>query len=226
MQTTTLHFHNNVSHVNENRILIFLQPVNPQDTYMYAAWTVLNPAIGGHQSAVLSTSFSGAAAALGSTDYTDPKPLSLGTYPLQVINPNNQGLLIDGEDTSISLTPNQVGLENLAETPPTHISLQWYVNNNLTVQTNNTAVSALTPGFTATFELQQYVYLMLGPKPIQEPSYTVQVFSKTQQFAVPSSVSDLYFEVYTDPKTDVDQFKQVSVSDYQQAMHRSRLARV
>jgi hypothetical protein len=224
MTTTTLHFYNNVARPNENSILIFLQPVAPKDTYMYAAWRVLNPAFHGHQSTLLSNSFSGAVAAVGSPvdDYTDPAPLRLGTHPLLISNPNNQGLRIGGEDPQVNLTPNEVGLENKAETPPTDISILWYVNGSLMVQTNNTSVTALTPGFTATFELQQYVYLMLGPTPIREPSYTVQVFSKTQQFAVPPSATDLYFEVFTDPTTGEDMFKEKSQADYHQAIFNAR----
>jgi hypothetical protein len=217
--TTTLHFYNNLSHVSANNILIFLQPVNAQETYRYAAWQVLNPAIKGHQSVALSNTFSGAVAVQkkDSTDYTDAIPLPLGGHPLMVTDQNDQSLVIGDQDTSIPLTPTQVGLENSTSSPPKNISCQWYVNNNLVVQTNNTDLTALTPGFISTFELIQNIYLMLGPKPIQQPTYTTQVFNHTAQFAVPVSASDLYFEVYTDSQTQVDGFRQVTLADFQQS---------
>lgn len=219
MPTTNLHFLNNASAPTSNSILIFLQPTGALENYNFYAWSVLNPSIGSTQTAVLTNSFSGSIASFGDSkgNYSRPVALPLGV-PLLVTNPNNQSPVIGVPDTNNTQVPaDAVGLENQAITPPTDLSVQWYVNNNLVVETNNTATTTLNPGFTATFELKQSIYCMLAQPPTLTTTYTIQTFSQMTEFEVPSNATDLYFEVYTDPTTGIDSFEQVTQAQFQQA---------
>lgn len=219
MPTTNLHFLNNTSAVTSNEILIFLQPTGALENYNFYAWQVLNPSIGSSQMAVLTNNFSGSIATYGDSkgNYSRPVALPLGV-PLLVTNPNNQSPVIGVPNPNNKQVPaDAVGLENEATTPPTDLSVKWYVNNNLVVETNNTQTTTLNPGFTATFELKQSIYCMLAQPPTQTSTYTIQTFGLTTEFPVPSDATDLYFEVYTDPATGIDSFKQVTQAEFQQA---------
>lgn len=219
MPTTNLHFLNNTAAPTSNVILIFLQPTGALENYNFYAWEVLNPSIGSTQMAVLTNSFSGSIATYGDSrgNYSRPVALPLGV-PLLVTNPNNQSPVIGVPDQNSTQVPaDAVGLENQAVTPPTDLSVQWYVNNNLVVETNNTQTTTLNPGFISTFELKQSIYCMLAQPPTVTSTYTIQTFSQMTEFAVPSDATDLYFEVYTDPKTGIDSFESITQSQFQQA---------
>ena len=218
MPTTNLHFLNNVSAPTANQILIFLQPTVALENYNFYAWQVLNPSIGSTQMAVLTNNFSGSIATFGDSkgNYSRPVALPLGV-PLLVTNPNNQSPVIGVPDTSNKQVPaGAVGLENQAVTPPTDLSVKWYVNNNLVVETNNTVTTTLNPGFTSTFQLKQSIYCMLAQPPTQTSTYTLQTFSLMSEFSVPSQATDLYFEAYTNA-SGIDTFQQMSQADFQKA---------
>lgn len=199
MPTTRLNFYNNIGRPNSDSILLFLQPVDPKDNYQFYAWNVLNPSYQTNQFADLTTEFSGSIASFGDSrgSYTRPVGLSLGRA-LTVENPNNQSPRIG--DSGKTLAAQQVGIENLTESPPTPLSVSWYVNNNKVVETNNTPVTTLQPGFTSTFELKQSIYCMLAQAPTTTTTYTLQTFSATTEFKIPLNVSQLYFEAYVDSK--------------------------
>jgi hypothetical protein len=225
MPTTNLHFINNTVAVTSNVILIFLQPTGALENYNFYAWEVLNPSIGSTQMAVLTNSFSGSIATYGDSrgNYSRPVALTLGV-PLLVTNPNNQSPVIGVPDQNNTQVPaDAVGLENQAVTPPTDLSVKWYVNNNLVVETNNTQTTTLNPGFTATFELKQSIYCMLAQPPTVTSTYTIQTFSRMTEFAVPSNATDLYFEAYTNSQ-GIDTFKQITQAPFQQAQQSALLA--
>ena len=143
-------------------------------------------------------------------DYTDPVALAYG-QPLLVTNQDEQGPTIGG-DSSLSITPDEVGLDNECITPATNLSVTWYVNGNKVVETNNTVTTTLNPGFDSTFQLKQSVWLMFGQKPISTSTYTVQTFSRTTEIPVPNGASDLYIEAYTN--NGVDTFKAVTKAEF------------
>lgn len=220
MPTTNLHFLNNAKDVNSNSILIFLQPTLALENYNFYAWSVLNPSIGSTQTAVLTNSFSASIASFGDSkgDYSRPVALPTLGKPYLVMNPNNQSPAIGVPDTTNTQVPaDAVGLENEATTPPTDLSVKWYVNNNPVVETNNTPSTTLNPGFTATFELKQSIYCMLAQAPTVTSTYVLQTFSHMTEFPVPSNATDLYFEVTTDPTTKIDSFQEVTQDKFLQA---------
>jgi hypothetical protein len=219
MPNISLNFVNNTAAATSDQILIFLQPVQPQPNYLFSAWSVLNPSIGSIQSTILSNNFSGSIASLGKThgNYSKPVALTLGKSNL-IANPNNQSPVIGV--TSGTLHPEQVGLENQAITPPTHLSVKWYVNNSLVVETNNTTETALKPGSTATFQLKQSIYCMLAQVPILTETYTLQTFSQTKEFSVPNSAAELCYEVYTD-KDGINKFREINCADMAQFRQQS-----
>lgn len=217
MPTTNLHFLNNVARPTSNQILIFLQPTAALENYNFYAWQVLNPSIGSTQMAVLTNIFSGSIATFGDSrgNYSRPVALPLGV-PLLITNPNQQSPVIGVPDPSNNQVPaDAVGLENQAVTPSTDLSVKWYVNNNLVVETNNTAENTLNPGFTSTFELKQSIYCMLAQPPTITATFTLQTFSRMTEFPVPSDATDLYFQVIT--VNGVDKFQQITQQQFQQA---------
>lgn len=86
---------NNTTRVTTNQILLFLQPIAPQENYLFTAWQVLNPSIDSAQSAVLTNNFSGSIASFGDTrgNYSAPVALPLGVA-LEITDPNNQSPVI------------------------------------------------------------------------------------------------------------------------------------
>lgn len=217
MPTTNLHFLNNTARATSNQILIFLQPTAALPNYNFYAWEVLNPSIGSTQMAVLTNSFSGSIASFGDTrsNYSRPVALPLG-QALLITNPNKQSPVIGVPDPDNDQVPaGAVGLENQAVTPPTNLSVKWYVNNNLVVETNNTAATTLNPGFTSTFELKQSIYCMLAQPPTMTETYTLQTFSKMTEFRVPNNATELFFEVVT--VKGVDTFREMAAEDFQRA---------
>lgn len=199
MQTTTITFVNNTASPTSDQILLFLQPVGPQANYVYSAWDSLNPSIGSLQDVELTTTFSASIAPLGSDhdDHSSPAELSLGTVS-EVINPNNQSPFIGGTTDQSSITPtsDQVAVYNNTLIPPLNLSVTWLVNGKQVVQTNNTDTTALKPGDTATFQLQQSIYCMLGQIPQVEPTWTAESVGKMVTFPIPNA-SELSIEVYT-----------------------------
>lgn len=212
MATIKLNFFNNTDRPTSNQILIFLEPIDPQENYLFSAWNVLNPSIGSTQAVTLSNEFSGSIATFGDNrgNYSRPVALPLGNA-LQITNPNNQSPVIGLPGDSIF--PEQVGLQNEAKTPPTRLSVTWYVNGNKVVETNNTDVTTLNPGFKSLFQLKQSVFLYLGQKPTETETYTIQTINKAQEFKVPNDETEMNFEVYTEPD-GVDKFRLVSTNTY------------
>jgi len=221
--TTTIHVHNNVSKPTANVVLLFLQPVQAEDNYVYSAWNVLNPSIGSNQECVLETSFSASIAEFNSKvgDYSDPVPVTLGSAGL-ITNPNGQSPAIVGTSTQ-PITPDQVGLDNECVSPGTELSVSWYVNGNRVVQTNNTESSTLNLGFVSTFQLTQSVWLMFGQEPLITTTYVAQTFSAATPFPIQNGTADLYIEAYTDP-TGRDSFKVVSPEDFAALAQQPELA--
>jgi len=218
--TTTIHVHNTVTDVTSNVVLMFLQPVQPQDNYVYSAWNVLNPAPGSHQQIDLTTSFSASIAAFGSsvTDFTDPVGLTLGT-PALVSDPNQQSPAIGGQ-SSRQITQDQVGLDNECLSPATNLSVIWYVNGNKVVETNNTASTTLNPGFVSTFQLKQSVWVMFGQRPQITTTYTAQTFGQAVEIPIPNGATDVYILAYTD--NGIDTFKPTTQAEYEELVSRSR----
>jgi hypothetical protein len=211
--TTTIHVHNSVSDVTSNVVLMFLQPVSPEDNYVYSAWNVLNPSPGSHQQVDLTTSFSGSIAALGGSvsDYTDPVGLTLGTAAL-ITNPNNQSPAIAGTSKQ-AITADEVGVDNETQTPPTDLSVIWYVNGNKVVETNNTPDTSLNPGFVSTFELKQSVWVMFGQRPQITTTYTIQTFNQAVEIPIPNGATDVYIEAYT-TSTGIDTFRPATAAEF------------
>jgi hypothetical protein len=217
--TTTIHVHNSVDQATSNVVLMFLQPVTPEDNYLYSAWNVLNPSIGSNQQVQLSTSFSGSIAAYGSSvsDYTDPVGLPLGAAVL-ITNPNNQSPVIGGPSSAL-MTADQVGLDNECNSPVTDLSVIWYVNGKKVVETNNTPTTTLNPGFTSTFQLKQSVWVMFGQRPQTTTTYTVQTFGHAVEIPIPNGATDVYIEAYTD--NGVDTFKSIPASQFDALVRKS-----
>lgn len=216
---TKLNFLNNTSKPTSNQILIFLQPVGPQQNYLFSAWNVLNPSIGSTQSVILNNEFSGSIATFGDTrgNYSGPVSLPLGKA-LQITNPNNQSPVIGLPGDSID--KEQVGLQNDAITPPTNLSVTWYVNGNKVVETNNTSTTTLNPGFKSLFQLKQSIFVFLGQRPTETETYTLSTINKTQEFPIPNSATEVSFEVYTD--TDgIDKFREISNQQFNTLVEQS-----
>jgi hypothetical protein len=214
MATTKLNFFNNTDKTTSNQILIFLEPIDPQETYLFSAWNVLNPSIGSTQTATLSNDFSGSIATFGDNrgNYSRPVTLELGKA-LKITNPNNQSPVIGLPGDPIFRE--QVGLQNEAKTPKTSLSVTWYVNGNKVVETNNTKETTLNPGFKSLFQLKQSVFLYLGQRPTETETYTIQTINQAQEFKVPNDATEMNFEVYTDPD-GVDKFRLVRPNTYHQ----------
>ena len=216
---TKLNFLNNTSKPTSNQILIFLQPVGPQQNYLFSAWNVLNPSIGSTQSVILNNEFSGSIATFGDTrgNYSGPVSLPLGKA-LQITNPNNQSPVIGLPGDSID--KEQVGLQNDAITPPTNLSVTWYVNGNKVVETNNTSTTTLNPGFKSLFQLKQSIFVFLGQRPTETETYTLSTINKTQEFPIRNSATEVSFEVYTD--TDgIDKFREISNQQFNTLVEQS-----
>ena len=207
--TTQIHVYNRVTKDTSNVVMLFLQPVEPKEDYVYSAWNVLNPSRGAHQQCELTTSFSAGIASFDSpvVDYTDPVGLTLGT-PALVTNKNGQSPAISGTSAK-SITGSEVGLDNEATTPPTDLSVTWYVNGNKVVQTNNTRETSLNPGFISTFQLKQAVWVMFGQRPQITTTFTAQTFGQAVQIPIPNGASDVYIEAYTGAD-GIDTFKAVT----------------
>lgn len=212
--TTRIHVHNTIQHPTSNKVLMFLRPVEASDNYLFSAWNVLNPGPGSSQQVDLTTSFSASIAQWADShgSYTDPVALPLG-QAVTVTDLNGQSATIDTGNIYGPLTPDQVGLYNDATTPPTDLSVTWWVNGNKVVETNNTAATTLNPGFTSTFQLKQSVYLMFGQAPTVTQTYTLQTFSQAVEIPVPNGATDLYIEAYTDA-SGIDTFKAVSQGEF------------
>jgi hypothetical protein len=145
------------------------------------------------------------------SDYTDPVGLSLGTAAL-ITNPNNQSPAISGASTR-AITADEVGLDNEAITPPTDLSVIWYVNGNKVVQTNNTPSTSHNPGFVSTFQLKQSVWVMFGQRPQITTTYTVQTFNQAVQIPIPNGATDVYIEAYT-ATGGIDTFRVATAADF------------
>jgi hypothetical protein len=190
--------YNSITRPNQNEVLLFLQPVNASPAFMYSAWNVLNPSPLSYQSVSLSTIFSASIAQFGDThgDYSRLVDLPLGTA-WTITDENNQSAKITSAvSTTPQLTSTQVGLYNGAVTPDVDLSVVWYVNHKKVVETNNTATTVMSPGFTSMFELEQKLYLMFGQVPMQTTTYTAQTVSKMVNFPIDLSVSDLHRRVH------------------------------
>ena len=212
--TTHIHVHNTIEQQTANKVLMFLQPVEVSANYQFSAWNVLNPGRGSSQHVDLTTSFSASNSEWGSSrgDYTDPVALPLGTA-VTINDLGGQSATINTGEVHGPLTPAQVGMYNAATTPPTDLSVTWYVNGNKVVETNNTDLTTLNPGFTSTFELKQSVYVMFGQAPTVTQTYLVQTFSNTVEIAIPNGATDVYIVAYTGP--DGDTFKSVDAPTFQ-----------
>lgn len=212
--TTAIHVHNTVTTITSNVVLLFLQPVEPDNNYVYSAWNVLNPSPGSHQQVHLTTSFSASIASFGSPvgDYTDPVGLTLGKSAA-VINANNQSPSINGPDPD-KITPDEVGLTNRTTPPTVNLSVIWYVNGNKVVQTNNTEATTLNPSFTSTFQLKQAVWVMFGQRPTVTQTYVAQTFNQAVEIPIPNGAPDVYIEAYTDEK-GADTFRSVSKAAFE-----------
>jgi hypothetical protein len=81
-----------------------------------------------------------------------------------------------------SIDKEQVGLQNDAITPPTNLSVTWYVNGNKVVETNNTSTTTLNPGFKSLFQLKQSIFVFLGQRPTETETYTLSTINKAQEF--------------------------------------------
>jgi hypothetical protein len=217
--TTTIHVHNSVSQATSNVVLMFLQPVTAQNNYVYSAWNVLNPSPGSWQQVQLTTSFSGSISAFGSgvSDYTDPVGLTLGAAAL-ITDPNDQSPAIGGLST-VPITPDEVGLDNECSSPPTDLSVVWYVNGNKVVETNNTPTTTLNPGFTSTFQLKQSVWVMFGQRPQTTTTYTVQTFNQAVEITIPNGATDVYIEAYTENGRDT--FRSISAPEFEALARKS-----
>jgi hypothetical protein len=226
MESTKISFFNNTTTSTSNQILLFLQPVEAKSNYLFSAWNVLNPSRFSSQYVILSTDFSGSISSYGDThgNYSSPVGLILGKA-LEITNPNDQSPVIGLPVDKPLLTPNQVGLLNNTATPAENLSVTWYVNGKKVVETNNTETTTLNPGFTATFELKQYIYCMLGQKPSLTETYTLQSFGMMQQFQVPNGADELNIEVYTD-KDGKDKFKlsDLSFNEFVASARRAKAA--
>jgi hypothetical protein len=211
--TTTIHVYNSVDQATSNVVLMFLQPVTAEENYVYSAWNVLNPSIGSYQQVELSTSFSASIAAFGSSvvDYTNPVGLPLGTA-VKVTNPNDQSPVIDGSST-VPITSDEVGLDNECTSPPTDLSVIWYVNGNQVVETNNTPDTTLNPGFISTFQLKQSVWVMFSQRPQTTTTYTAQTFGQAVEIPIPNGATNVYIEAYTD-NNGIDTFRSIPASQF------------
>lgn len=221
--TTNIHVHNTVQKVTSNKVLMFLQPVTTQENYLFSAWNVLNPGPGSTQTVPLTTSFKASIAEFASThgDYSDPVSLPLG-QSLTISDLHGQSATITST-VHASLAASQVGLYNDTLSPQTDLSVVWYVNGNKVVETNNTEDSTLNTGFTATFQLKQAVYLMLGQQPGITTTYTAQTFGSMVEIPVPNGATDLYIVVYTGDD-GIDTFKAVSQAEFKSLMRQADLA--
>lgn len=217
--TTTIHVHNSVAQVTSNVVLMFLQPVTPQNNYVYSAWNVLNPSIGSWQQVQLTTSFSGSIAAFGSavSDYTDPVGLTLGSAAL-ITNPNDQSPAIGGL-SAMAITADEVGMDNECSSPPADLSVAWYVNGNKVVETNNTLTTTLNPGFVSTFQLKQSIWVLFGQRPQTTTTYTVQTFNQAVEIEIPNGATDVYIEAYTDNGRDT--FRSIPAAEFDALVRKS-----
>jgi hypothetical protein len=214
--TTTIHVYNACTDKTSNEVLMFLQPVSPNDNYMYSAWNVLNPSPNSHQSCELTTTFSASIAALGSSvdDYTDPFGLTLGSLAV-VDNPDNQSPAFDSKATSsLPVTADEVGVDNECVSPDTNLSVIWYVNGNQVVQTNNTATTSLNPGYASTFQLYQAVWVMFGQKPTTTLTFTAQTFGAAVKIPIPNGATDVYIKAYTNSE-GIDTFEPTTQDAFQ-----------
>ncbi len=214
---TTITFFNQVDAPTSNQILIFLQPEGAQDNYLFSAWDVLNPAIGSHASAQLSTQYSGSIATFGDTrgTYSDPVEMPLG-QALGITNPNNQSPVIGGPDPSSGITSDEVGLANNCLTPPTDLSVAWYINGSRVVETNNTATTTLNPGFISTFQLKQAIFCMLAQVPTEGTTFTLQSFGRMTAFPIPNGAPEVNILVKT--VGGIDQFE-LSPKSFDELIH-------
>jgi hypothetical protein len=218
--TTRIHVHNSCADVTSNVVLMYLQPVDPQDNYLYSAWNVLNPSPGSQQQVELNTSFSASIAAVGSSvqDYSDPVALTLGA-PALITDQNNQSPAIVGISTR-PITGDEVGLDNECISPPTPLSAIWYVNGRKVVETNNTPATALNAGFVTTFQLQQSVWVMFGQRPQTTTTYTIQTFGEAVEIPIPNGAADVYIEAFTNPH-GIDTFQPLTANNFNALVQRS-----
>ncbi|WP_377475853.1 MAG: hypothetical protein P2A85_23870 [Microcoleus anatoxicus] len=206
----TLHFYNNVKRQTSDKILIFLQPVTFSADYNSFAWRVLNPGIQRHQEAILENTFSGSIATYNSPvgDYSEPANLNLGEAKV-IKQLGGQSSTITNDTRPVD--PNLVGLYNDGEE---RLSVIWYVNNNKVVQTNNTEYTTFNSGKYSTFQLKQSIYVMLAQEPTETQTYKLQTYGNLQEFAISSSATDMYFEVFTDDKGG-DKFKETDKQKFE-----------
>ncbi len=211
--TTRIHIHNGIDKDNSNVMMLFLQPVEPKEDYVYSAWNVLNPSRNSQQQCELATSFAASIASFESpnVNYSDPVALTLGAAAL-ITNKNGLSPAISGISNA-AITESEVGLDNQATTPPTDLSVTWYVNGNKVVQTNNTRESTLNPGFMSTFQLKQAVWVMFGQQPQITTTFTAQTFGRALEVPIPNGATDVYIASYTE-SNGIDTFKPVSAAEF------------
>ncbi|MEV6345264.1 hypothetical protein [Actinoplanes sp. NPDC051851] len=216
MTTTAFWVFNSITRANSNSILMFLQPVEPQEDFTYSAWNVVNPSPHSFQSKTLETTYSASIAEVGGSDFSTPTELMLG-MPRIITNPDGQSPAI----TSAVATPaqlecsaDQVGLFSLANTPPTPLSITWYVTGKKVVETNTLPTTALQPGNGGLFELQQTLYLMFAQHPISTATYTEQTVSSQMKIPFASDATDVYIQAYTDESDSIDKCRKVTKAEW------------
>jgi hypothetical protein len=222
-----LHFYNNVQRPSENKLLLFLRAAAVQKYDMYAAWQVLAPPLHEQQTVELTVRLSAAVAPFGHSldTYCEPIPLPFNTHPLEVVNAPSDGCICAGRCVeNVSLTPKQVGLKNHLANPRTDLSVLWYLNDTLIMQTHNTRATQLRPGALATFQLEPSISMLLSPSVRCGPLYPEQIFTTSEKFALSPDATDLYFEICTN-EVGIDYVRELSEEKYQQHILSSRVAR-
>jgi hypothetical protein len=179
---------------------------------------VLAPSLHEQQTVELSVRLSAAVAPFGHglDTYCEPIQLPFNAHPLEVVNAPSDGHICAGRSVEdVSLPSEQVGLKNHLASPRTDLSILWYLNGMLIMQSHNTRATQLRPGALATFQLEPSIYMLLSPNVRNGPFYPEQILANSKKIALPPAVTDLYFEVCTDAE-GVNYVRELSEGEYEQ----------
>lgn len=195
METKFKVTNNTGGQLKNQHILVFLTPIDSADDWLYAQWQNLQPGDGGSEFFTLNNNISGILTIPDDFETNkmpiDPGLVSLYTNkigdPKGSLQPPVSGSQVDPP----TVTGNQSGIKNESTNPAQAPYAQWFVNENLTVQ----SISPISAGGTlSAFELKTTLYWAVGAKQ-EGANYTLTQITKERAYVLPAGTRNVQVTV-------------------------------
>lgn len=175
---------NSGGHLGNQFILVFLTPIESAENYLYAAWQQLNPGEGGTSPFVLNQTVSGMMLTTNGTTTNlveiDPGYVSIATNP-DGLQPQLGQQVLGATLPPPTVTPTQSGLVNNTAGPGYALYAQWFINNNLAIQSKAPVAAG---GTLSAFELNTTLYWAVGDT-VVGPTYTYNQITPMTAYSLP-----------------------------------------